>query len=186
MRRRKFAYPVLAGLLFAPLAATIAHPLRREAGNSSLQHEKKEYLTESEADKIRDADTPSLRIKLYLSFAEDRLKKFQYELTRATPERRRSEILNGLMNAYSGCVDDGADQIGLAREKQADVRDAVKLMQTKGKQFLETLEQFNKGGPEFDLYKDTLEDAIEATKDAVADAEKAEKEMLPPPVRRKP
>jgi hypothetical protein len=35
------------------------------------------------------------------------------------------------------------------------------------------------------MYKDTLEDAIEGTKDALADADKASKDMLPPPVRRK-
>jgi hypothetical protein len=113
------------------------------------------------------------------------LKKFQYELGRAVPERRRSEILNGLLNGYAGCFDDAADQIAIAREKQADIRAALKLMKSKGQQFLDVLEKLDQGGPEFDMYKDTLEDAIEGTKDALADVEKAEKEMAPPPVRRK-
>jgi TatD DNase family protein len=59
---------------------------------------------------------PGDRIKLFISFAEDRLKKFQYELNRQNPDRRRVEILNSLMNDYAGCVDDAADQIALARE----------------------------------------------------------------------
>ena len=147
--------------------------------------QKKEYLTQSEADKIRDAETPAERIRIFIIFAEDRLKKFQYELGRTVPERRRSEILNGLLNGYVGCVDDAADQIDLAREKQADIRAAIKLMKSKAQQFLDVLEKLQQGGPEFDTYKDTLEDAVEGTKDALADIEKAEKEMAPPPVRRK-
>jgi hypothetical protein len=150
------------------------------------QDPQKDYLSETEADKIRDAVTPPERIKLYISFADDRLKKFQYELTRTVPEGRRSEILNGLLNAYVGCMDDAADQIGLAREKQIDIRGQLKLIESKGKEFLVVLEKLDKGGPEYDTYRDTLQDAIEGTKDALSDADKASKELTPVPVRRKP
>src|ERR1700683_5477935 len=70
----------------------------------------KDYLTEGEADKVRDADTPAARIRLFMGFAEDRIKKFDYELNRKVPESRRTEILNFLLNSYSGCIDDAADQ----------------------------------------------------------------------------
>ena len=76
------------------------------------QETKKDYLTDTESDKIRDAYVPGDKIKLFIQFADDRLKKFQYELTRKTPEGRRTEILNALLNGYQGCVDDAADQIG--------------------------------------------------------------------------
>jgi hypothetical protein len=150
------------------------------------QDPQKDYLSETEADKIRDAVTPPERIKLYISFADDRLKKFQYELTRTVPEGRRAEILNGLLNAYVGCMDDAADQIGLAREKQIDIRGQLKLIESKSKEFLVVLEKLDKGGPEYDTYKDTLQDAIEGTKDALSDADKASKDLTPVPVRRKP
>jgi hypothetical protein len=153
---------------------------------SKPQEVKKDYLTDSEADKIRDAMLPPDRIKLFVSFAEDRLKKFQYELARPTPEGRRAEILNSLLNAYSGCMDDAADQVALAQEKQIDIHGPLKTMQNKGKEFLATLNKLNEGGPEYDTYKETLQDAIEGTKDALADAEKASKELTPAPVRRKP
>lgn len=169
---------------FAMIAALLV-PRFTFARSVHAAPQKKEYLSESEADKIRDAETPGERIRLFVAFAEDRLKKFQYELTRTVPERRRSEILNGLMNAYASCFDDAADQIAVAREKQADIRAALKLMKAKGQQFQDVLEKLQHGGPEFEMYKDTLEDAIEGTKDALADVEKAEKEMAPPPVRRK-
>jgi hypothetical protein len=145
----------------------------------------KDYLSDDEADKIRDADTPDARIKLYVAFAEDRLKKFDYELKRTVPEARRSEVLNGLLNGYAGCIDDGADQIQVAQNKQMDIRDGLKLMDTKEKEFLDTLEKWDKGAPDLDDYRDTLEDAIDGTKDAISDAEAAEKTALPAPVRRK-
>ncbi|HXN26949.1 MAG TPA: hypothetical protein VN902_07505 [Candidatus Acidoferrales bacterium] len=150
------------------------------------QQEKKDYLTDAEGDRIRDAVTPPERMKLFVIFADDRLKKFQYELTRTMPEGRRAEILNGLLNAYAGCIDDAADQIEVAREKQVDIRVALKNMQSKGKEFLEALQKINQGGPEYDIYKDTLQDAIEGTQDALSDVDKALKELNTAPVRRKP
>lgn len=174
---RTVIFATLGTLLMAPLAAARAR---------SPQDPQKDYLTDAEADKIRDAVTPPERIKLYISFADDRLKKFQYELTRTRPEGRRTEILNGLLNDYVGCMDDAADQIEVARDKQIDIRGQLKLIESKGKEFLEILQKINQGGPELDTYKDTLQDAIEGTKDAISDANAASKELTPVPVRRKP
>src|ERR1700723_1672523 len=163
------------------MAATVIY-----ARNVHAQEAKKDYLTDAEGDRIRDAVTPPERMKLFVIFADDRLKKFQYELTRTTPEGRRAEILNGLLNAYAGCIDDAADQIEVAREKQVDIRAALKNMQSKSKEFLEALQKINQGGPEYDIYKETLQDAIEGTQDALSDVDKALKELNTAPVRRKP
>jgi chromosome segregation ATPase len=172
-------YRMVAALLF--LALGMVAGVRAAVP----QFQPRDYLSDEEADKIRDADTPAARIKLYVEFAEDRLKKFDYELNRATPERNRAEVLNSLLNGYAGCVDDGADQIAVAREKQMDIRAALKLMQTKYHEFLTELQQYEKEGKDLEAYRDTLEDAIEGTKDAISDVEEARKEMLPAPVRRK-
>lgn len=156
------------------------------AGPQAAQ-QKKDYLSAVEADKIRDAESTAQRIKLFLSFAADRIKKLQYELGRpAGEDRRRAERLNGLLNAYTGCVDDAAELIELGLDKQEDIRGGIKEMQAKAKEFLAYLEGLAKNGPELASYKDTLEDAIEATRDALKDADKAAKEIAPPPVRRKP
>jgi chromosome segregation ATPase len=176
LSRKRLAIFFAAFVLASLAAARAPLPVPQE----------KDYLSESESDKIRDADTPALRIKLYMSFAEDRLKKFDYELHRSVPERRRAEILNALLNGYSGCVDDAADQIDVAQEKQQDIREALKMMRAKNKEFLETLQKYDKDGPELDTYRETLEDAIEGTKDALTDIDDAEKEATPGPVRRKP
>jgi len=171
---------VLNLILFAALLSgaftprALAHPQRPE----------KDYLSDIEADKIRDAETANDRVKLFLSFADDRLKKFQYELEHPSPNKH-SEILNYLMNSYSGCVDDAADLIQVALSKQESIRPGIDLMATKAKEFLVTLQKYQAEGPELELYKENLDDAVEGTQDALNDAEKAKKKAAPPPVRRK-
>jgi hypothetical protein len=176
MRRLKPITSIV--LLVMVISVCAAHPI--------AQQPKKEYLTTLESDKIRDAEAPSLRIKLFLDFANDRLKKFQYELGRPSSERLRSERLNSLMNAFASCVDDAAELVDLGRERQDDIRAGIKEMQARVKEFLPQLEKLALEGKDLAVYKETLEDAIEATKQAQADADKAAKEIAPAPVRRKP
>ncbi|HLZ13453.1 MAG TPA: hypothetical protein VKP58_12775 [Candidatus Acidoferrum sp.] len=145
---------------------------------------KKDYLSDYEADKIRDAETPNERIKLFIQFADERLKKFQYELDHPAASRH-SEMLNYLMNSYIGCVDDATDLIQEGIEKQQNVRAGVDLVSTKAREFLETLKKISADAKEIDIYKLNLDDAIEGTQDAINDAEKAKKSVAPPPTRRK-
>jgi hypothetical protein len=170
---------VKLAVVFAVMMATAIGPSLSRAAKP----QDRDYLSEEEADKIRDADTPNARVKLYLSFAADRLKKFQYEEERTLPQARRGETLNALLNGYSGCVDDAADVISSAIEKQKEVRAGIKEMQSRGKEFLETLRKFQ-SNKDVDQYKETLDDAIEGTQDDINDSEQSEKEMAPPPVRR--
>ncbi len=146
--------------------------------------QEKDYLSALEADKIRDAETSAERIKLFLTFAEDRLKKFQYELEHPS-SNKHVEMLNALLNAYIGCVDDAADVMQLGIEKQENIRKGIDLMASRTKGFLPILEKYSAGGPELEAYKDNLDDAIEGTRDAMNDAEKAKKKVAPPPIRRK-
>jgi hypothetical protein len=168
-------------ILFLFLASCLlAAPLLTRARPPQL----KDYLSSLEADKIRDAETVNERIRLFLTFADDRLKKFQYELDHPS-SNRHTDMLNSLLNAYVGCVDDAADLIQLGIEKQDNIRKGIDLMTARTKEFLVVLEKLSTDGPELDLYKDNLDDAIEGTRDAMNDAEKAKKKVAPPPVRRK-
>ena len=154
-----------------------------QAANAGQQQ--KDYLSSVEADKIRDAENNNNeRIRLFLSFAEDRLKKFQYELEHPSTNRH-ADMLNSLLNAYVGCVDDAADLIQLGIEKQDNIRKGVELMSVRTKEFLVILEKLSAEGAEREIYRDNLDDAIEGTRDAMNDAEKAKKKVAPPPVRRK-
>jgi hypothetical protein len=155
------------------------------AGNAlAKSQQQKDYLTALEADKIRDAETTNDRIKLFIEFADDRLKKFQYELEHPAPNKHE-DILNALLNAYVGCVDDAADLIQLGMHKQENIRKGIDLMAARAKEFLAILEKLSSGGTELEVYKDNLDDAIEGTRDAMNEAEKAKKDVAPPPVRRR-
>jgi hypothetical protein len=149
--------------------------------------QKKEYLSESEADKIREAGATGPRIVLFATFASDRIKKLRYEFAHLDPaDQKRTERMNALINGYAGCIDDATDLIDIGIEKQQDIRDGVKAMQTGLKEFLPYLKDLAMNGVERETYKDNLEDAIEATQDASAEVEKASKEMSASPERRKP
>jgi hypothetical protein len=148
------------------------------------QFEQKDYLSPMESDKIRDAETTNQRLQLFVTFADDRLKKFQYELQHPSPNRH-GEMLNALMNGYVGCLDDAADLMQLGIEKQENIRAGIDLVNTKAKEFLEVLNKIVADKVDVDIYKDNLDDAIEGTKDAITDSDKAKKSVAPPPVRRK-
>lgn len=186
MKTPKMVGPIVGiGMMFAMSASRASVARTATMARAAAQGEK-DYLSDEEADKIRDAQSPSDRIKLYMTFAQDRLDKFEYELNRPQHEAQYDDILNNLMNGYVGCVDDAADQIDVAQEKQIDIRAAVKEMKDKDTAFLAKLQKFDEGsGPDFDAYRYTLEDAIEGTKEAINDATDAEKNLLPAPVRRK-
>lgn len=156
------------------------------AGSPTLgRQDQKDYLSSLEAEKIRDAETTNDRVKLFLTFADDRLKKLQYELDHPSGTRH-IDMLNSLLNAYGGCVDDAADLIQLGIEKQENIRAAVDLMASQSKAFLAVLEKLSAaGGADLEEYKSNLDDAIEGTRDAMNESQKAVKKVAPPPIRRK-
>jgi hypothetical protein len=170
----------LAFILFAGILSVFfsGHPA------SARPVPQKDYLSALEADKIRDAETTNEKVKLFLTYAEDRLKKFEYELEHPALARH-DEMLNGLMNGYQSCVDDAADLIQLGIQKQDNIREAVDLMAAKSKDFLERLNKIQADGKDIEAYKDNLDDAIEGTTDAMNEAERAKKKVAPPPVRRR-
>jgi chromosome segregation ATPase len=147
--------------------------------------QKKDYLGEVEADKIRDAETATERVKLYLSFAGDRLKKIEYELQRTNRDRLWADRLNNLFNAYSGCLDDAADTLDAAIEKLEDIRPAIKEMDARTNEFRAYLDKLAERA-DLPKFKDALDDAMEATQDAMKTVEKAAKAVPAAPVRRSP
>jgi len=173
-RRARFCSALFSLFLFC--AALSPHSL--------VQRPEKDYLSPIEADKIRDAETTNDRIKLFLTFAEDRLTKFKYELEHPA-SNKHDEMLNYLMNSYIGCVDDAADLIQIGLEKQENIRPGIDLMASKAADFLEVLKKYQATGPELDVYKDNLDDAVEGTEDALREAQNAKKKAAPPPIRRR-
>lgn len=178
MRRR-------ARIVFASWALLMASAACLSLPVAGRGQQQKDYLSALEADKIRDAETTNERVKLFLTFADDRLKKFQFEMEHPSGNRH-VDMLNSLLNGYQGCVDDAADLIQLGIERQENIRQGIELMASQSKGFLSVLEKSAAaGGPDLESYKDNLNDAIEGTRDAMNESQKATKKVAPPPVRRK-
>jgi hypothetical protein len=172
---------LISSLLLATVLVSIPSAIRPAFA------QKKEYLTEAEADKIRDAAETGPRIQLFALFASNRIKKLQYEFAHIDPQdAKRTDRLNGLINGYTGCIDDAGDLVDIGIDKQQDIREGVKALQAVVKEALAYLQDLAMNGPELDTYKDNLDDAIEATQEVAKDLDSAAKEMAPPPVRRKP
>jgi chromosome segregation ATPase len=183
MKFVRYCVAVVAGPLVCACVygANLRAGAAERAAFAAAQQQPQDYLTTSEADKLRDAETPSDRLKLFMDFADDRLKKLKYTL--AHPDefpRDRDEELNGLINAYSDCVDDASELVDLAHQKQQDIRAGLKVVKAKTQDFLTYLQDLSKSGQELDKYKENLNDAIEATQDAIDAATKAEKDTSAP------
>ncbi|MGH9864724.1 MAG: hypothetical protein ACRD4H_04845, partial [Candidatus Acidiferrales bacterium] len=160
MRHKKILRVAMA--LLACLAASAA------CVRVARAQDKPDFLSPAEADKIREAQNPNERVKLFLDFAADRLKKLQYELQLKSPQMHKDEILNGLLSGYAGCIDEAANRIQEGRETNPTMRAAIKDMQKRGKEYLEALRKIESaGGPELTTLKETLDDAIEGTQDAL-------------------
>src|SRR5258706_7507221 len=119
-------------LLLASCMLAAPPPVRAETP------QRKDYLSSVEADKIRDAETVNERIKLFLTYADDRLKKFQYELDHPS-SNQHYYMLNSLLNAYVSCVDDVADLMQLEIAQQDTIRQGVDMMTARTKAFLGVL-----------------------------------------------
>ncbi len=178
MKRSKFIAAMLAfGWI---ITVVVMNPVMARA------QEQPDFLSPAEADKVRDTLDANGRIKLFIDFAEDRLKKLQYELQLTTPQVDKPTILNGLLHGYSSCLDEAADRIEDGQQKGAKIRPAIKDMEKRGKGYLETLKTIEgANGPELASYKESLDDAISATQDALSTTAKASKEYGSVPIRRK-
>jgi len=172
-------------VLAAVLLAACARPARAAGRAAQPQMKKKDYLSPLEADQIRDAATISERVRLFLGFAADRLRKIDYELERKDKDRQWNERISGLINAYTGCVDDAADLLEAGLEKQENLRPGTKELDKRTKEFLPKLHDLQ-GNALLASFKSDLDDAMEATQDAAETAEKVAKELSAAPERRRP
>src|SRR6266478_1034259 len=76
------------------------------AAGAAAQVPQKDYLSPQEADKIRDAETGNEKIKLFVTFADDRLKEFLEALKKIKADGKEAEIYqDNLDDALEGTQD---------------------------------------------------------------------------------
>lgn len=171
MRRSPWLNPVTGLLLTIGLTSPVCR--------AQLPHQ--DYLTETEANRIRDAENTNQRIHLFLEFAADRLRRFHQQLALPNPGPRHAAILQDLLEAFAACLDDASGRLADGLDRGEDVRKGAEELDKRSREFLTELHRLRQARTQLLLYKDALDDATDAVEDARHAAEKALHSPRPSP-----
>jgi septal ring factor EnvC (AmiA/AmiB activator) len=139
-------------------------PLRALAQNQ-------DYLTSEEVNKLRDAQDPSERIKVYLSFQQDRLSRMEAAINSNGDTR---DNFDELLNEYISIDNELKDWIQYQYDHDGDMRKGLRALLDEGPKQLEVLRHFqSSGGAEAKTDSSSLRDAIADMSDTLDGATQA-------------
>lgn len=126
----------------------------------------RDFLTDHEADLIRENQEPDHRIGQYLHFARLRIELVRQALLRE--DAGRSKLIHRNLEEYGRIVEAIDFVIDDAAADQVDLSDTLKTLAEREKEFLAALERIREN-PADDhwTYEFVLEDAIEITRDSM-------------------
>jgi hypothetical protein len=130
-----------------------------------------EYLTSTEVDKLRDAQDPSERIKVYLSFQQDRLGRMAVALESHGDAR---DSFDDLLDQYISIDNELKDWIQYQFDHEGDMRKGLRTLLDEGPKQLEVLRHFQ-SSPDVDAsdFSSSLHDAIADMNDTLDGATQA-------------
>lgn len=130
-----------------------------------------DYLTSTEVDKLRDAQDPSQRIKVYLSFQQDRLNRMQA----ASESYGDSRVSVGdLLDQYISIDNELKDWIQYQYDHDGDMRKGLRALLDDGPKQLEILRHIQDSpGPDAKDYASSLQDAVADMNDTLDGATQA-------------
>ncbi len=141
----------------------------------TLGAQKGDFLNEDEVDQIREAQDPSQRMGLYLSFAQVRLERIDDYRTRPPdPNYDIASYLNQQIDQYIRITDELKNRVQEQYDQHADMRAGLKKFIEVGPHQLEQLRHIEQTpDPYIADYRKSLNEAIDDFTDAVDGAAKA-------------
>jgi hypothetical protein len=126
----------------------------------------KDFLTEDEIEKVREAQLPNDRLKLYALFAKQRLDQLQRLLEKE--KKGRSLAARELLEDYSSIIDAIDTVSDDALKRGVDITEGKVAVTGSEKRFLAQLQKIQDRNPaDIDLYDVALKEAIASTSDSM-------------------
>ena len=160
----------------------------------------RDFLSSAEADQIREAQDPNMRVQLYLRFAKQRLDQVKQLIAKDKPGR--SALIHDLLEDYSSIIDaiDNVTDDSLKRKKSVD--QGMAKVRSGEQTMLTDLQKIQDSNPkDLERYDFVLKAAIDSTTESMdagkdlgqrasevlaqEDKEKKEREALATPEEKK-
>lgn len=136
------------------------------AGCAAPAFAQREFLTSDEIEKIREAQEPNIRLKLYVLFARQRIDQLQQQI--AKEKKGRSLIIRDLLEDYSQIIDAIDVVSDDALKRKLDISIGVGLVSEAEKKIIPILQKIEDSQPhDLDMYDVALKDAIGNTTDSL-------------------
>ena len=131
-----------------------------------LGAQKRDFLTAEEADKVRLAQDPNLRLPLYVAFAKDRIAQINQLIAR--DRAGRSALLHDLLEDYTKIIEALDTVAEDALRRKVDIAKGMAVVVPAEQDLLTALKKVDQAElGDKSRYKFVLDDAIAATKDSI-------------------
>ncbi len=129
----------------------------------------REFLTNDEIEKIREAQEPNQRLTVYVQFAKQRIDQVNQQI--AKDKKGRSVLVRQLLEDYTQIIDaiDTVSDDALKRGKNID--EGLVAVGNAERKFLDQLKKIEAAQPhDLDMYEVSLKDAEDTTSESIETA----------------